>query len=76
MSVEQLADEILIAVIGIDLAVISLWLLLVLCNAVIGFLTPVRPPYCDIDPRCHPALAWDREGNGWIGNVLAVRAIK
>ena len=29
-------------------------------------------PFCDIDPRCHIAFAWDKNCNGWIGNHLVV----
>ena len=31
-----------------------------------------RYPFCDIDPRCHIAFAWDKDGNGWIGDHLVV----
>lgn len=28
-----------------------------------------RYPSCDIDPLVHPAFVFDKDGNGWIGNV-------
>jgi len=29
-------------------------------------------PFCDIDPRCHIAFVWDKDGNGWIGDHLVL----
>lgn len=29
-------------------------------------------PSCDIDPACHTNFAWDKYGNGWIGDVLVI----
>jgi len=29
-------------------------------------------PFCDIDSRCHIGFAWDKNGNGWIGNHMVV----
>lgn len=28
-----------------------------------------RLPSCDIDPRCHPAFVWRKDGKGQIGNT-------
>lgn len=25
-------------------------------------------PFCDIDPKCHIAFIWDKDGVGWIGH--------
>lgn len=33
-----------------------------------------NPPFCDIDPRCHSAFAWDKDGGGWIGDVCVFPA--
>lgn len=35
-------------------------------------LFPPAPPYCDIDPRCHPAFAWAPDGSGWIGPIRVI----
>lgn len=37
---------------------------------------PALPPYCDIDPLCHPAFAWNNDGSGWIGNICVRKAKK
>lgn len=37
-----------------------------------GKLFPPAPPHCDIDPRCHQAFAWAKDGSGWIGSVRVI----
>lgn len=54
---------------GIILAFVTLWALLALGDIVYRRLNPPPPPFCDVDPRCHPAFAWGKDGRGWIGNV-------
>jgi len=43
-----------------------------LTNFLFDAIYPSDPPYCDIDPLCHEAFVWDKEGNGWIGNTLVI----
>lgn len=56
---------------AIDLAFISIllagWVMSVIDRMIAKRFGP--GPHCDIDPRCHPAFAWDKYGRGWIGNV-------
>lgn len=55
------------------LAVIMFWALVIhLIGRVYDMFHPPPPPYCDIDPRCHGAFAFDKDGNGWIGNVCVI----
>ncbi len=49
--------------IGPPLAVIAVMLIGDIVNSLFYKLFPMHP-YCDIDPRNHPAYC-----NGWIGNV-------
>lgn len=32
-------------------------------------INPPAPPFCNIDPLCHPAFLWAKDGSGWIGPV-------
>ena len=63
-------------VLGVELGILSTFVtvgvLVVLCEWVDSKL-PKPPPYCDVDPLCHPSFAWAADGTGWIGNVCVVK---
>lgn len=58
-------DAILAVELGVLSTMATLWLIAVLADwATRRFGPPPPPPYCGIDPRCHPAYY-----RGWIGSV-------
>lgn len=66
-------DAILTGILLAEATILGLFTLLVLVAAVWDWADKKwnpRYPQCDIDPRCHPAFAWDKEGRGWIGGYL------
>ena len=57
----------------IILGTLVFWALLTnLFGSILHFIFPPDPPYCDINPRCHIAFAWDKQGRGWIGNHCVI----
>ena len=50
------------------------WMIGVILEKVIRGLFPDPPPYCDIDPMCHPAFVWHKDGSGWIGNICVIKS--
>lgn len=68
-------QDVLNVILILEAQIIGLFLLLLIVGNILEWadkkMNP-RYPYCDIDPRCHIAFAWDKDGNGWIGNHLVV----
>ena len=52
------------------LLVIGFWM--AFGHIVDRILSKPEPPYCDIDPRCHPAFVWLEDGTGWIGRIKVI----
>lgn len=55
-----------------ELTFIGLFILLVLLMNLVDFFDKKLNPHypmCDIDPRCHPAFCFDKNGDAWIGSV-------
>lgn len=67
----NILDAVLIVELVIILTFGGLCLIGAICEYIDKKLNP-RYPYCDIDPLCHPAFAWDTEGNGWIGKCKVI----
>ena len=63
------------AILFVEIQIIGLFVILLIIGNVAEWvhkkLYPVYP-YCDIDPRCHSAFAWDKAGNGRIGPYLVI----
>jgi hypothetical protein len=70
-------QDVLDAVLIIEAVILGLFVLLLAgCHiwALVDRNLNQRYLFCDIDPRCHFAFAWDKDGNGWIGNHLVLPA--
>lgn len=68
-------QDILNAVLIVEAGIIGLFVLLLVVGNIAEWVeTKLNPryPHCDIDPRCHVAFVWDKDGNGWIGEHLVV----
>ena len=71
-------QDVLNVILILEAELIGLFLLLLIIGNVWNWIDKkLHPsyPFCDIDPRCHIAFAWDKDGNGWIGDHLVVRNV-
>lgn len=59
--------------IGLAIAPIVIGGFLMMLGMLFDLFAEKELQHCDIDPRCHPAFAWAKDGTGWIGNMQVLR---
>ena len=72
-------QEVLYIILILEAELIGLFVLLLIVGNIWEWADKKLHPrcqFCDIDPRCHIAFAWDKSGNGWIGNHLVVPGLR
>ena len=69
-------QKVFYAIIIVEMQIILMVPLLSIIEKIICLIDKkINPTYpsCNIDPLCHPSFAWDKNGNGWIGNNLVIK---